>query len=152
MDITSYIKPNTIAVNVSVTDKNDLINKLIDLADKSGNINDINQVREEVFKREQLMSTGIGDGIAIPHAKTDAVKDTVCSIAILKEAVDFESVDKMPVDIAFLLIGREQNVGAHLRLLSKISRFLCDKEKLSQIKKCTTADEVVSLFHSGMEV
>ncbi len=150
MDITSYINASTIAVNLKVNDKTELIEALIKLAEKSGKITDISQVRNAIFEREKLMSTGIGDGIAIPHAKSNAVSDTICSIAILQNPVDFDSVDNIPVEVAFLLIGREHNVGSHLRLLSKISRFLCDESKLKLMKQCKTPEDVVRLFGDGI--
>ncbi len=146
MDITNFINPQSIAINITSKDKTDLITKLIDLAEKSNKILDKEKVSKAIFDREQLLSTGIGDGIAIPHAKTNFVQDTICSVAILKEPIDFESVDNKPVDIAFLLLGREQNVGSHLRILSKISRFLCDENRLKILKNCKTSEEVINLL------
>lgn len=148
MDITSFISTDSIAVGLEVRSKDELIEKLLNLADKSGKITNIEEARTAVLEREKLLSTGIGDGVAIPHAKTQAVSDTICSVAILKKPVDFEAVDGTPVDVAFLLLGRENNVGAHLRLLSRISRFLCNEDKITKLRESKTKDELLNFLDS----
>ncbi len=148
MDITSFITADSVAVGLEVKSKDELIEKLLVLANKSGKVINLSEVRNAVLEREKLLSTGIGDGIAIPHAKTQSVSDTVCSVAILKNAVDFDSVDGVPVDVAFLLLGRESNVGAHLRLLSRISRYLCEPEKISKLRTAKNIEELLNVLSS----
>lgn len=148
MDITSFITADSVAVGLEVKSKDELIEKLLVLANKSGKVTNLSEVRNAVLEREKLLSTGIGDGIAIPHAKTQAVSDTVCSVAILKNAVDFDSVDGAPVDVAFLLLGRESNVGAHLRLLSRISRYLCEPDKISKLRTAKNREELLTFLSS----
>lgn len=148
MDITSFITADSVAVGLEVKSKDELIEKLLVLANKSGKVTNLIEVRNAVLEREKLLSTGIGDGIAIPHAKTQAVSDTVCSVAILKNAVDFDSVDGAPVDVAFLLLGRESNVGAHLRLLSRISRYLCEPDKISKLRTAKNREELLTFLSS----
>lgn len=146
MDITSFITADSVAVGLEVKNKEELIEKLLNLANYSGKITDLSEARNAVFSREKLLSTGIGDGIAIPHAKTQAVSDTICSVAVLRNAVEFDSVDGIPVDVAFLLLGKESNVGAHLRLLSRISRYLCDAEKISRLRVAKNKEELLNLL------
>lgn len=148
MDITSFITADSVAVGLEVKSKDELIEKLLVLANKSGKVTNLSEVRNAVLEREKLLSTGIGDGIAIPHAKTQAVSDTVCSVAILKNAVDFDSVDGAPVDVAFLLLGRESNVGAHLRLLSRISRYLCEPDKISKLRTAKNREDLLTFLSS----
>lgn len=148
MDITSFISTDSIAVGLEVKSKDELIETLLTLADKSGKITNLEEARTAVLEREKLLSTGIGDGIAIPHAKTQAVSDTICSVAILKHPIDFDAVDGALVDVAFLLLGRENNVGAHLRLLSRISRFLCDEEKIAKLRQSKTKEELLNFLDS----
>ncbi len=146
MKISTILAPETIQVGLKVANKFDLITALINLANSSGKINDIELVRAEVIKREEIMSTGIGNGIALPHAKTNAVSDTICAIAVLDQPIDYNAIDGEPISIAFLLLGRENNVGTHLRILSRISRFLSNEEKLDVLRNCKTSDEVYKVF------
>ena len=142
MKISEILVPQTIQIAHRVSSKIELIDTLIHLACKTGKVIDKDLVKAEVLKREEIMSTGIGDGIAIPHAKSNYVSDTICSIVILNESVDYNSIDGMPVNIAFMLLGRENNVGTHLRILSKISRFLGSKDNLTILTRCKTSKEV----------
>lgn len=146
MKISTILAPNTILVGLKVSNKSDLINALVNLANSTGKITDVESVRSEVIKREDIMSTGIGNGIALPHAKTNSVSDTICAIALLDSPIDYNAIDGEPISIAFLLLGRENNVGTHLRILSRISRFLSNEEKLNALKNCKSSDEVFKVF------
>ena len=142
MKISEILVPQTIQVAQRISSKIELIDALMTLACKTGKVIDKDLVKAEVLKREEIMSTGIGDGIAIPHAKSNYVSDTICSIVILNESVEYNSIDGKPVNIAFLLLGRENNVGSHLRVLSKISRFLSSKDNIESLIKCKTPKDV----------
>ena len=146
MKISTILAPSTIQVGLKVTNKADLIKALIKLACSTGKVNDPEIVRSEVLKREEIMSTGIGNGIALPHAKTNSVSDMICAIALLDSPIDYNAIDGEPISVAFLLLGRENNVGTHLRILSKISRFLSDESKLQELKNCKTSQEVFNIF------
>lgn len=142
MKISEILIPQTIQVAQRVSNKIELIDTLIDLACKTGKVIDKNLVKSEVLKREEIMSTGIGDGIAIPHAKSNYVSDTICTIVVLNESVEYNAIDGKPVNIAFMLLGRENNVGLHLRILSKISRFLSSKNNIENLIKCKTPKDI----------
>lgn len=142
MKISEILVPQTIQVAQRVSSKIELIDALIGLACKTGKVIDKHLVKSEVLKREAIMSTGIGNGIAIPHAKSNYVSGTICSIVILNESVEYSAIDGKPVNIAFMLLGRENNVGSHLRVLSKISRFLSSKDNIDKLMKCKTPKDV----------
>jgi PTS system fructose-specific IIC component len=151
MKISEILIPQTIQVAQRVSNKIELIDTLIDLACKTGKVIDKHIVKSEVLKREEIMSTGIGDGIAIPHAKSNYVSDTICSIVILNESVEYNAIDGQPINIAFMLLGRENNVGSHLRILSKISRFLSSNNNIENLIKCKTPKDVYDYLVSTDE-
>ncbi|TAL70644.1 MAG: PTS sugar transporter subunit IIA [Bacteroidetes bacterium] len=146
MKLEEIIAVDSIETNIEVQDKNELLSKMVDLAYKSGKVINKNEALKDIHEREKLMSTGIGKGIALPHAKTNSVEDTVGSFVILKKPVDFESLDGEPVSIVFLLLGRESNVGLHLRILSKISRILNNDEYKITIGGLKSGQEVIDFF------
>ncbi len=146
MMVTDILGVDSIELQMKAESKDEVINKMIALAAKSGKISNIDEAKKEILNREAIMSTGVGKGIALPHAKTNAVTDSVGSLAILDEPVDFDSLDDKPVNIVFLILGREANVGNHLRLLSKISRMMNNDPFRSGLSKCKTTDEVLKML------
>ncbi len=146
MKISDILNKDNIELLPNISSKAALVDKLIEIAARTGKILDIEEVKKQVWEREKLMSTGVGKGIALPHAKTNHIADETGALIILKQGVEFESLDDKPVNIAFLLIGKENNVGNHLRLLSKISRLLNNEYLRSNIIEAKTKNEILSLF------
>jgi fructose-specific phosphotransferase system IIA component len=151
MKISDVLSVDTIRLNLHVENKNDLIEQMILLAGKSGNIIDIEEVRNEVFDREKIMTTGVGKGIALPHAKTNAIRSTTAALGILAEAVDYDSLDDKEVNIALLLLGMEGQIGEHLRLLSKISRLMGNEFFRTELLNSKSALDVLNLFKTYEE-
>lgn len=147
MKISDILNVNSIKINVHADNKNELLDTMVFLAEKSGKIIDRDEAKNEVFEREKIMSTGVGKGIAIPHAKTNAITDTVGALATLSNPIDYNSLDNEPVIIVFLLLGLENNVGNHLILLSKISRLMNNDSFRGQLLECKNGDDVISLFN-----
>lgn len=102
MRITELLKPESIDLNATPKDKNDTIKQAAALMAKSGNIRDIEAYTKQVMAREEESTTGVGDGIAIPHGKCDAVTKPGLAAMIIKDGVDFDSLDGEPVDVLFL--------------------------------------------------
>lgn len=148
MKISDILNENIIAVGLECTDKDDAINKMTDLASKSGLMNDIEKVRECIFDREKLVSTGVGKGFAIPHGKTEEIKDIVAAFAILKNPIDFDSIDLEPVKFIFLIVGKESLLNAHIKLLSRISRLMNKDDFREKLEDAKTPKEVLQLFKS----
>ncbi len=146
MKISDILSTDVIAVNLDTADKEDAIKKVIDLAAKSGKILDVEKVSKTIFEREKLVSTGVGKGFAIPHGKTDAIEDVVAAFAITKEPIDFDSIDGEPVRYIFLLIGKENLLNTHIKLLSRISRLMNKDEFRERLLDAVNPEEVLSIF------
>ena len=146
MKICEILTEKIIDVKLIAKDKNEAIGKMIDLANKSGKIIDIEKARECVFEREKLVSTGVGKGFAIPHGKTDEIKDIVAAFGIMAEPIDFDSIDSKKVSFIFLIIGKDSLLNAHIKLLSRISRLMNKDEFRAKLLKVKNDAEVLELF------
>ena len=146
MKITDVLNKENIELLPSINSKKVLIDRLIEIASKSGKILNVEEVRKQVWQREKLMSTGVGKGIALPHAKSNYISAETGSLIVLKQGVEYDSSDDKLVQIALLLIGQESNFGNHLNLHGTISRFL-DKDYLrSSILEAETKTDILNLF------
>jgi PTS system fructose-specific IIC component len=143
MKITSILTEDLIQVNIPGQSKDDVINAIIDLSVKSQKIKDIDKVRQAIFEREKIMSTGVGKGFAIPHGKTDAVSDIVAAFGVTEKPIDYQSLDHEPVRLLFLLIGKDSLVGAHIKLLSRISRLMNKEELRNRLLHAESAAEIL---------
>jgi PTS system fructose-specific IIC component len=146
MKISELLTEDVIEIGLEAADKTEAINKLIDLASKSGKILDIEKVRQVVFEREKLVSTGVGKGFAIPHGKCDEISDIVAAFAIMKEPIDFDSIDSEKVTFIFLLVGKDSMLNLHIKLLSRISRLMNKDEFRERLLHCKSKREVINLF------
>lgn len=124
MRLMEILSPETITIPLHAKEKKEIIEQLVKTLDKAGKINDGDKVLKAVLDREAVMSTGIGDGVAIPHAKSDAAPTIVAALGITAEPVDFEAMDRKPVRIVWLLVGPSGMTGPHLKALSRISRLM----------------------------
>lgn len=148
MKLTDALSGNAIIVNFEGETKEAIFTAMISSMSASGKILDTDEVFRVVMEREKLMSTGIGKGFALPHGKTNAVNDMAGAFMTLARPVDFQALDNQPVTCVFMLVGRENNVGTHLRLLSKISRIMNDDLFRKRAQSATTKEEIFRLFES----
>lgn len=146
MKITSILSEDLIKVNIPGDSKEDVINAIIDLAAASQKIKDVEKVRQAIFEREKIMSTGVGKGFAIPHGKTDAVTDIVAAFGVTEKPIDYQSLDHEPVRLLFLLIGKDSLVGAHIKLLSRISRLMNKEDLRGKLMQAGTAAEILQIL------
>lgn len=146
MKISDILTEDIISVNLDVKDKTDAINKMIDLANNSGKILNLEKVRECVFEREKLVSTGVGKGFAIPHGKTEEIKDIIAAFGITSTPIDFDSIDTEPVRFIFLLVGKESLLNAHIKLLSRISRLMNKDSFRAKLLEAKDKTEILKLF------
>lgn len=146
MKITSILTEDLIQVKIPGETKDDVINAIIDLALKSQKIKDIDKVRQAIFEREKIMSTGVGKGFAIPHGKTDAVSDIVAAFGVTEKPIDYQSLDHEPVRLLFLLIGKDSLVGAHIKLLSRISRLMNKEELRTRLLQAESSAEILNIL------
>lgn len=146
MKICEILKVEHILPEFTVEAKEDIINQMIDLFNGDERINDLDTVRTTVIEREKIMSTGVGNGFAIPHGKTDAVNEIVAGFAKTKNAIDFEALDGQNVNLVFLLVGKENMVGPHIKLLSRISRMMNKTEFREKLINANSSEEIYNIF------
>lgn len=146
MKITDVLTELVIRTNLPGTSKDEIINAMIDLAASQDKVVDKEKLRTAIFEREKIMSTGVGSGFAIPHGKTDAVNDIVAAFAVTAQPIDYQSLDEQPVRIVFLLVGRDNMVGPHIKLLSRISRLMNKEEFRAKLLEAKTPAEILEIF------
>lgn len=149
--ITSILDPSCIRLNLAVDDKDDCLRKVVDLVVATGKVNDGARLHAVIADRERLMSTGIGNGVALPHGKTDSIEHSLVAVATLATPIDFDSLDDKPVSIIILLVGPDSNVGVHLRLLSRISRMVGSEQFRSSLLSAKSSEDVLALFAGNEE-
>jgi mannitol/fructose-specific phosphotransferase system IIA component (Ntr-type) len=148
MDICNLLDRSTIVRGLEVDDKKELINKVVDLLEPKVSSEQLERIRTSVFERENIMSTGVGKQLAIPHGKCDSIDEILASFAILEESVEFDSIDDQPVKIVFLLVGPEDKSGQHIKLLSRISRLMNSTAFREKLLECNSPDEIFSTFQT----
>ena len=126
MKITDLLSEKAISLHTSANSKAEAIDKLVDLMMENGNIKDKDKYKQVVLKREEEGTTGIGEGIAIPHGKTDAVSRPGLSAMVVPDGVDFESLDGSPAKLLFLIAAPNTEDNVHLDVLSRLSTQLMD--------------------------
>jgi len=146
MKITDVLKIESIIPDLEGRTKTDLINELVDRLKGDSRVDDLEELRRAVFDREKVIPTGVGRGIAIPHAKTDAVTDTIMVFGKTSKPIDYSSNDGEPVNLFFLLVNKENSVSPHIKLLSRISRILLKEEFKEELLEAKTAEEIYNLF------
>ena len=137
MKIIEFLNEKAVTANMKAVTKEAVLRELVDLLGKAEGIKNREELVKVLMNRESLGSTGIGQGVGIPHAKTNAVKKLVAALGICPQGVNFEALDGEPVHIFFLLVAPEDSAGPHLKSLARISRLLKDKyfrESLKQLR------------------
>lgn len=146
MKISDILEEKLVVTNLPGNSKETIINAMVDIVGQSSKVLDKEKVRNAVFEREKIMSTGVGNGFAIPHGKTDAVSDIVASFGITAEPINYQALDEKPVRLVFLLVGKDNLVGPHIKLLSRISRLMNKEEFRSKLLGLQTPREVIEAF------
>ena len=146
MKITDLLNIKSIAINPKINSKNEAIDKLVGLMDASGNLVDKNEYKKAVLAREELSTTGIGDGIAIPHAKTKAVKNAGLAAMVVNDGVDYDSLDGNPAKIFFLIGAPDGENNVHLEVLARLSTMLMDEKFRNALENSKTPEEFVNLI------
>ena len=141
MKITDLLKKESIELNGNVQTKEEAINQMVSLMVKGGNIQDVETYRKGVFAREEEGTTGIGEGIAIPHAKSDAVKAPGLAAMVVPQGVDYEALDDEPVHLIFLIAAPNTKDNVHLDVLSRLSTLLMDDGFRENLLKAETPEE-----------
>ncbi len=146
MRIMDFLSEKNIEVDLKAKNKKEVIEELVDLLVAGGHVTDKKKMVQILLEREELGSTGIGQGIAIPHGKSDSVKELTAAFGLSKAGVSFEALDGEPVYIFFLLVAPEGTAGAHLKALARISGLLKDKYIRKKLITAQTTEEVVKII------
>lgn len=146
MRIIDLLDKKSINLNLKSTDKTSVINELVDLVDASGNLNNKNEYKQEILARESKSTTGIGEGIAIPHAKTKAVKKACLASGVSKTGIDYDSLDGAPSNLFFMIAAPDGANDTHLEVLSRLSTILMDENFRRSLINASSADEFLSLI------
>ena len=146
MKIVDFLNEKAITANIKATNKEGIIRELVDLLVKAEGIKNKEELVKILLNRETLGSTGIGQGIGIPHGKTNAVKKLVAAFGICHQGVNFDALDGEPVYIFFLLVAPEDSAGPHLKALARISRLLKDKFFRESLKSLSDDKAILKLI------
>ena len=141
MKITDLITPAGICLNASAADKQDILRQITELMNKQGNVADLEKYRQSVLAREKESSTGVGEGIAIPHAKTSAIIKPGLAAMVVPNGVDFDSLDGAPVKLIFLIAAPEKAENTHIDMLSRLSEMLMDETFRANLLAAKTAED-----------
>ena len=151
MRITDLLDKNSISLNASPADKKETLDLAVELMAKSGKLSDVEKYREQVYAREEESTTGIGEGIAIPHGKCDAVKAPGLAAMVIKNGVEYESLDGEPVTLLFLIAAPNTKDNVHLDVLSKLSVMLMDENFTTSLRNAKSVDEFLQIIDAADE-
>ena len=151
MRITDLLDSKSICLEGTPGSKNEALDQMVDLMARSGKINDLEAYRRQVYLREEESTTGIGDGIAIPHGKCDAVTRPGLAAMVVREGVEFDALDGEPVNLIFLIAAPNTEDNVHLDVLSKLSVLLMDEKFVEDLKNAKTVDDFLQIVDAADE-
>ncbi|MCM1100224.1 MAG: fructose-specific PTS transporter subunit EIIC [Clostridium sp.] len=151
MRITDLLDPKSISLNSAPKSKKEALDEIVELMAKSGKIADVEAYREKVYAREEESTTGIGEGIAIPHGKCDAVREPGLAAMVVRDGVDFESLDGEPATLIFLIAAPDTEDNVHLDVLSKLSVLLMDEDFAASLSNAGTVEEFLEIVDRADE-
>jgi len=146
MKIIDLLNRNSISLNMEASSKEQAIDQLVDLMEASGNLNDKALYKQKIKEREQESTTGIGEGVAIPHAKTAAVTKATLAAAVSLKGIDYEALDGQPSHLFFMIAAPEGANNTHLEVLARLSTILMDEAFRESLKKATSVDQFLALI------
>lgn len=151
MKLVEILSPGAVSVDLTAATKKDVLEEMCGLLAQADKLPDAKAMVSILLEREALGSTGIGQGVAIPHGKSPSVKGQAAALGISKRGVDFDALDGEPVHIIFLLIAPPDAAGNHLKALAKVSRLLKDKFFRQALKDAKTPDDVLKIIREEDE-
>ena len=146
MRITDLLDRRSISLDGAPTGKNEALDQMVELMARSGKISDVESYRRQVYAREEESTTGIGEGIAIPHGKCDAVRQPGLAAMVVKNGVDFDALDDEPVTLIFLIAAPNTEDNVHLDVLSKLSVLMMDEDFSNALRNAASVDEFLEII------
>lgn len=148
-DLKDLLSERTVRVGLEGGSKEEIIHALVSALEGLPEIRDLDDVERAVREREAVMSTGVGKGLALPHAKTSAVAGTVAAFAVTRSPVEWGAIDNQPVRLVFLLVGTEAAKSQHIKVLSRVSRLMNREEFRERLLQAESPTDVVAAFKEG---
>ena len=149
MQLVDVLKENMIFLNFEASNKEEAIEKFINSVEKTGTIKEPNALKDALLEREKLGTTGIGQGIAMPHARSSAIKDLTVAFFRSEKGIDFKSMDSEPVHLVFLLLAPVTAGGPYLKLLAKISRLLRGDDFRTALMEAKDVSSVLQIIQDN---
>ncbi len=146
MKLSKFSEENLIVFDLKAASKESIIEELVDLINVSNMVLDKDMLLKDIKDREELVTTGIGYGVAFPHAKTKSVKGIVIAFGRSNEGIDFEAIDHKPVNLFFIIAAPEDAIGAHLNVMSRLSYLMKSEENRQILMTVTSPGEVLELI------
>jgi PTS system nitrogen regulatory IIA component len=146
LDLKRLVRPETVRLDLTSPDKEGAIADLVELLAAAGEIADRQAVLDAVLERERKMSTGMQHGIAVPHAKTDAVERIAAAVGIHAKGVEFQSLDGRPTHIIIVTVSPQDSSGPHVQFLAQISRILTARKTRERLLRAKSKQEVIAIL------
>jgi PTS system nitrogen regulatory IIA component len=146
MKITDILDKESVIAELSARDKKSVLEELVSIMVEHGRLRDKEKTVEVLLERERLGSTGIGDGIAIPHGKLKEIQSIICSFGRTRAGVDFQSIDEKPTYLFFLLLAPEDSASEHLQALARLSRLLKDDRMRKRLLEADSKEDIYRII------
>ncbi|RME29522.1 MAG: PTS sugar transporter subunit IIA [Candidatus Zixiibacteriota bacterium] len=146
MKLSKFCDENLIVFDLKATNKDEVIEELVDLAARSNMIKDRDQLLKDVKEREELVTTGVGYGVAFPHAKTSAAKGIVIAFGRHADGIEFDAMDHKPVHLFFLIAAPEDAIGAHLNVMARLSYLMKSEKNREKLMNASSYGDVLALI------
>jgi fructose-specific phosphotransferase system IIA component len=148
MKLSKFCAEDLISFDLKGKTKNEIIEELVNIASRSKLVKDKEEVLKAVLEREKLVTTGVGYGVAFPHAKTKAIKGIVIAFGRSKAGIDFDAMDKKPVHLFFMIAAPEDAIGAHLNVMARLSYLMKSEKNRDVLMKISSPKELLELLDS----
>jgi PTS system fructose-specific IIC component len=149
MKLSKFCEEDLMNFDLQGQTKADVIKEMVDLTAQSSLVRDREELLAAVFEREKLVTTGVGYGVAFPHAKTRAMKGIVIVFGRSEVGIDFEAMDKKPVHLLFMIAAPEDAIGAHLNVMARLSYIMKSEKNRERLMRAKTAGEVMLILDSA---
>ena len=146
MKLSKFCDESLVVFNLKAGGKNEVIEELVNLVSSSNMVKDAGQLLKDVIDRENLVTTGVGYGVAFPHAKTRAVKGIVIAFGRSADGVDFDAMDHKPVNLFFLIAAPEDAIGAHLNVMARLSYLMKSEKNREKLMSASSPGDVLALM------
>lgn len=148
MKLSKFCDEKLVTFDLKATKKDDVIEELVEIASTSPLVKDRDELLRDIIHRENMVTTGIGYGVAFPHAKTKATKGIVIAFGRSQQGIDFDAMDKKPVHVFFLIAAPEDAIGAHLNVMARLSYIMKSEENRQRLMNVNSPGELLTILDS----